>query len=354
MKPKNLITVLYEYTYPRNKKSNAYSESHSYFFRKHRLKDIYLKTFLSATMDEVRLNSASEYIRQLLITFDAEDLNFFRFGVLRREITNNIAYNKQRDHSAHTLYNYLLGWFIYEKNNLVKNQFHIAFKKRKLNSDSDTFGNYWPYVSILHDIGYVFEGYIDILSTDFQSKQVIIGKNVLNEYFDHHLWYMCNMESMEERSKLLKSIKYNGNIPHIKKNTMSGIADELRNLTKYPNLSNELIDDSLFNFNVNLSTDIFNLWYSHYKCYGSKSMANRIKYLRNYFDKLIIEGMNKSGIRILDHGVCSGLILIQATTFFYNIVCSYNNRIKRAKQRGKNKKPLKDWEDELFKEFLEE
>src|SRR5262245_28577703 len=61
-----------------------------------------LLEFLASTMDEIRLRHAGAACRQALRRFDVEDADYFRLAVLRRETSRDIAFPKQRDHSAHT------------------------------------------------------------------------------------------------------------------------------------------------------------------------------------------------------------------------------------------------------------
>ena len=68
-----------------------------------------LNRFLSSTMDEARLRFADRYAAGVLERYDLEDWVHFRHGVHRREVTGEISFDSQRDHSAHTLNNYLLG-----------------------------------------------------------------------------------------------------------------------------------------------------------------------------------------------------------------------------------------------------
>lgn len=110
-----------------------------------------LKKFLFATMDEVRLRFAASCTKSILKSTDLEDADHFRQGLLRREISKDIAYPKQRDHSAHTLYNYLLGWYIYNNNGLIQDKLKEHFSLR--NCDDDSFSSLWPFVSLLHDVG---------------------------------------------------------------------------------------------------------------------------------------------------------------------------------------------------------
>src|ERR1700730_1626740 len=73
----------------------------------------HLERFLTATMDEVRLTTSNRAVLEVLKTIGLADFAQFREAVLRRELSGTIAYEKQRDHSSHTLYNYLLGWYFF-------------------------------------------------------------------------------------------------------------------------------------------------------------------------------------------------------------------------------------------------
>jgi hypothetical protein len=66
--------------------------------------------FLQATTDEVRTITSHRVAECILKQIGLSDTMQFREAVLRRELYGNIAYQGQRDHSAHTLNNYLLGW----------------------------------------------------------------------------------------------------------------------------------------------------------------------------------------------------------------------------------------------------
>src|SRR5687768_2176462 len=88
--------------------------------------------FLDSRMDEIRLFKAGGLVLEILKETDYDDMEFFREGVLKRESSGAISYQGQRDHSAHTLYNWLLGWYIYEHHPEVKKQMsaHISNRRR--------------------------------------------------------------------------------------------------------------------------------------------------------------------------------------------------------------------------------
>lgn len=113
-------------------------------------------------------------LRHLRI-IDLADADHFRQGLLRREITGNMAYQRQRDHSAHTLNNYILGWYFFSNSIEVKKAISEHFAMRGIVGEErarEGFGNLWPFVSLLHDLGYLFEGSINALDNATQNEQI--------------------------------------------------------------------------------------------------------------------------------------------------------------------------------------
>ena len=120
-----------------------------------------LKRFLNATMDEVRTSASTRLAISILDIIGISDFGLFRDAVLRRELTGTIVYAKQRDHSSHTVYNYLLGWYFYRHCSIFADALAVEFQRRGVgrakglepfSSDRRYFGAVWKYVTILHDI----------------------------------------------------------------------------------------------------------------------------------------------------------------------------------------------------------
>ena len=84
--------------------------------------------FFGAVLDEVRLKKANDFAEYALYISDNEDLAYFRNTVAKREITADIDYDRQRDHAVHTLYNYLLGWYIFEYSEKLRDAFRSHFE----------------------------------------------------------------------------------------------------------------------------------------------------------------------------------------------------------------------------------
>lgn len=324
----NIVNTLWEYTNNFSPRLN-YARDQKAYFHAHKLKNGHLKKFLFATNDETRLYHASEYVKQILITLDSSELDFFRKYVLRKEITADVFYDKQRDHSAHTLYNYLLGSYLFENSSLIKEKFskHIS----GIDYDYDLFINMWPYVSLLHDIGYMFEGALYPLSSEMQSKQIKMGADSVNDFFEHNFWESCQVLSLSDRKFLLDIAEMD--LPKINTASLSTIADDLSDIGNTNNIKSALYAKEI---EPNLPSNAFELWHEYFVWYKMPTMRDRVKSLKMYFEQLINVGMANTGLRILDHGVCSGLILLKYTTFYYNlhfgIQAAYPNQSSEGKK----------------------
>lgn len=87
----------------------------------------HLRSFLYANMDELRLHHAEKYADAILKISDHDDAMYFRHGVLRRELSGDMDYDRQRDHASHTLNNYLFGWYLASKSSLCqKNSLKVS------------------------------------------------------------------------------------------------------------------------------------------------------------------------------------------------------------------------------------
>jgi hypothetical protein len=286
-----------------------------------------LATFLSATMDEVRLLNASRFTKCELTFTDLGDADHFRQGLLRREISGQMAYPNQRDHSAHTLHNYLLGWYAYCHAESLRTALHGQFWARGSKSPEGDFRDSWPIVSLLHDIGYLFEGAVLPLATTNRDRNVCIGAEVSQDYFEHRFWVECGFDSVYDRQQLRAMSKVHE--PDFSSPSISGVADALRSLGELEGLRQAIQSEitqlgdsatqSFFNQAQVMSGDAFDVWEKHYLCYGFPSMADRIARLRGVFEGLLADGLGMTGLRILDHGVCSGLLLLLYSTFYFRI-----------------------------------
>lgn len=297
-----------------------------------------LEKFLFSTMDEVRLRYADKYSEILLDLVEMQSLSFFRKEVLRRETLGEISYQKQRDHSAHTLYNYLLGWLIYCNSRRIEQYFNSSFERRGINKNLSNFGNLWIQTSLLHDIGYMFEGELSPLSTSIQSEKTLIGAKIVEEYFIHRFWSEIEINTVFERQFILDQCGIDYLTFPI--NSMARIGTTLRTLGNLENLRASALrlrntqglppgNVDFLNRPAGLSCDAFESWKRHYEAYGPSSMVNRLKNLMKIFEWSCQEGLGNSGSRILNHAICSGLLLLLYNTLYMKIKNDINNIIAR-------------------------
>ena len=117
-----------------------------------------LTRFLEATTDAVRLVHASVVSRAILSQYDLAELEDLRRELQFGELSRTIPYQQQTDHSAHTLYLYLLGKFLYFNSPRIEKAVEAFLAEEKANRRTQRFLFRWVYVSLLHDVGYVFQG----------------------------------------------------------------------------------------------------------------------------------------------------------------------------------------------------
>jgi hypothetical protein len=173
-----------------------------------------LVRFLEATSDEVRTITSHRVAECILSEIGLSDSMQFRDAVLRRELYGNIAYPGQRDHSAHTLNNYLLGWYFFAHSKSIRNSLITQFKNRGVGGSkvypfedyTTYFGCVWQFASLLHDIGYMFEGSRVRGEFEVSSRQVEIGARVAREYFNRAIWVEYGIELKIDKDLLFHEL----------------------------------------------------------------------------------------------------------------------------------------------------
>ena len=183
-------------------------------------------------------------------------------------------------------------------------------------------------MSLLHDIGYIFEGAIQTLDPNVQSERVVLGTAILNDFFQHSIWPDIKFGSLEWQKKLLEMTKVP--IPNFECHSIATVGNSLRVLGDLEKVREAVKKDlEAKDFSVpdalrkeyGLPMEAFDLWKVYYSSYNQKEMVTRIEQAKIAFQHIMIQGMPGLGIRLLDHGVCSGLILLNYITFYYRIYC---------------------------------
>jgi hypothetical protein len=319
-----------------------------------------LADFFDAVLDEVRLKKANAFAEYALYISDNDDLAYFRNTVAKREIVADIDYNKQRDHAVHTLYNYLLGWYIFEhssqlqaafisyfegldiltknvNNEPLLNSYAFMSKEPLLNSYAfDTqhspdvkimvlmheFADVWHIVSLLHDIGYILEGNLSSASPNVEHDRVTNGSKIIHDYFNHYFWksFEVDFRGAKNIAKILGVA-----VPDFKSSeSLASLGDRLCDIGNCENIRKELVEKERFKNKSNnkpiqqlygLNREAFSIWNAYYKFYENKKMENILYIVERVYKNWMWVGSDYGG-RNLDHGVCSGLITLQALTFF--------------------------------------
>ena len=322
MKLHTVNDELYKFTRLNARPENEFSISHQATVSKS--SEEALGYFLRATMDEARLRYATIFSENLLDATDGSAATKLLKAVFRRERSGSITYITQRDHAAHTLNNYLLGWYFLSYCDRIKREVNRHLHIRSSAKYTACFESIWPLTSLLHDIGYLFEGAVDPFDTHTHIQQVRAAAESVEEFFEEDAWHEFGISSTHIRTLLCKMADLEPlTFPSY---SMPAIANRLRNLGSLEKLEKAVRiragsakSASLLGKLSPISSDAFDLWRLHYRRLGMKNMVSMVNYAEKAFVSLYTNGTSANQVRILDHGVCGGLLLLQWLTRFYRI-----------------------------------
>jgi hypothetical protein len=169
------------------------------FLRFHRPKlPLAVASFFQTRTDIRRLSTAQEVANQILSLTDHTEMTGVRDIVARRELSRTIRYGKQQDHTAHTVYLYLLGLWLYDNIPVIRSS--ITSKYLEAERPSETKGelswthsvswflSQWSFGSLLHDVGYAFynlDG--DTISDREEIDKLYSVESVLGQYREEQL-----------------------------------------------------------------------------------------------------------------------------------------------------------------------
>ena len=288
-----------------------------------------LDDFLFSTVDEVRSRNANKLAQATLTLQFLDEITFFRESVLRREARGDIAYPGQRDHTAHTVNNWLLGWLIYEHSEPFRNAFKKAAEPRRLlvsgtgeHVDEEiAFGNVWIYASLLHDIGYLFEGAIDAMSWRADHDMARQAITVVRDLWQNQVWSAWGLRSLHYQRIAKDAVTSWFRTPP-RDSTLISILEELRSLGDLRSLLRDIdLPSSVLAEVPHGCMDAFDLWRLHYSQHHAESMLAHVDYVRDVSYALTVEGLPGDGIsegmRLIDHGVAGGLLILQVNTLYF-------------------------------------
>jgi hypothetical protein len=112
-----------------------------------------LSDFFASRSDIERIQKAEFLSERILSLTDFADMIPLRSEVATLEIKRMIAYKKQTDHTAHTLYLYLQGVWIYDNIPEIRTALDESINSSK---NTKLFLFQWTFASLLHDVGYLF------------------------------------------------------------------------------------------------------------------------------------------------------------------------------------------------------
>jgi len=163
-----------------------------------------VEDLLQSRLDQDRIKFAEDYADIILELTDLKDAYWFRRGVWKKETLPETIYPRQRDHSVHTAHNYLLGWYFFTRCRPITEQLRRSFESRNLEatfepSFADSFGGLWCFVSLLHDIGYLFEGSVPDEGTAGVDEGIRFGAEYASSYFTNIFWKECKLPRIDDR-----------------------------------------------------------------------------------------------------------------------------------------------------------
>jgi hypothetical protein len=290
-----------------------------------------VEDLLQSRLDQDRIKFAEDYADIILELTDLKDAYWFRRGVWKKETLPETIYPRQRDHSVHTAHNYLLGWYFFTRCRPITEQLRRSFESRNLEatfepSFADSFGGLWCFVSLLHDIGYLFEGSVPDEGTAGVDEGIRFGAEYASSYFTNIFWKECKLPRIDDRiiaQRLfgLSTVPIDATSPH-------SIISYLRD-SGAATLGGALgIPD--------LPSDAFTLWATNYRHFGQREMATRMENLTTALDAFVDQGLPGATVRVLDHGVCGGLLLLKYSTLWFCLYEALNRAPPAADVRDED------------------
>jgi hypothetical protein len=269
--------------------------------------------FLSATSDARRLVAAEKLSEIILKRNDLEDMLAVRKEVRTLELMRSISYPHQTDHSAHSVYVYFLGIWLYS---VVPN----------LSVCSNSVGKLffpWVFAGLLHDIGYVFAEPVGALPSSrrvverlFQPDQLATllrpKKNIYHKDFKNFISFLFDLKR-----------KMTWEYPcYTKGDFPDQTLNELRKIPWMPRINKSLGDDAF-------------LLFSHLKPKNSIPVDG----LETYAYSVAGTGYDGHSAGEIDHGIASALFLLQWSSYWYWLA-EETRKVKRL------------WYDRYFQRYM--
>ncbi|MEW4369531.1 hypothetical protein [Paenibacillus kandeliae] len=253
---------------------------------------ITLEKFFNTRSDIKRIQLSEIVCEKILEIMDFDDVIPLRSKVATLEIQRKINYKKQSDHTAHTLYLFLIGIWFYDNIDSLRNKIDSKIDSKK---PIKMFLFQWTFASLLHDVGYLFYSFPDssnkeywnffdeMLSSNFMTKQ---NKN-LNQVENKN--FQDVSAKFEEKYMAIK---------HSSQDNAISLIEQLENIPWITELTSKNIKglELLYKDTENLPS------------------------LNEFAYRMAKQGYD--GTPVVDHGVTGSLMLLKYTSAWYAIVNS--------------------------------
>ena len=299
-----------------------------------------VENLFNAKSDIRRLYHAQEFANLVLTIYDFGDILIMRDIVAKQELRRLISYGKQKDHTAHTVYLYLLGIWLYDHSKKFRTAFMNTINESNATNAARKFLSQWLDASLLHDIGYAF---FDLSDDTIQDRMVID---------DIYSWrWITELYSRDEmtarRPKESSMLKFraihddwlNKHGKHMPPPTASyshgQTIEVLKRLDSAPWLAALKGDDDWKSGSVSRALSLGRGWLD----------------LMNYGEQVARKGYASKNPTpgCVDHAVASGLLLFQYTSYWYWLMnqARIQNKFLYEKIRGKHTYEIEHLQDEV-------
>jgi len=254
------------------------------------------QSFFEARTDIRRLDAAQEVAQLILSRNDLHDLIEIRDIVAKQELRRQIKYGNQQDHTAHTVYLYFLGLWLYDHLPELPAAIGKECHAQEPVERDRYFLLQWAYASLLHDVGYAFHNLDAETQKDRQKIDSVFSLD----------WIKGQCSGISAAAEAALAAAHGAwmskfgvlMLPGTGSCGPGSYTEVLQRLAQAPWLA-----DLLPEFQ---GKDIFDV-------------LDSTSSIRNYAFEVAREGYGGDG-HCVDHAVASGLFLFQYTSFWYWIV----------------------------------
>ncbi|MBP1990560.1 hypothetical protein [Paenibacillus eucommiae] len=265
-----------------------------------------LARFFASRSDIDRLQQAELLSERILALTDFADMIPLRSAVATLEIKRLIAYKKQTDHTAHTLYLFLLGIWVYDHVSEIRQAVDASIHSSK---PVKMFLFQWTFASLLHDVGYLYY--------DFEEGQNASSWSLYDEMLSINYFQRYAGELSEEAAEALqeswKVFAKRYELPIHGEQQSSG--QLIKALDHIPWLAELLPSYHTGLETMNVSGGFSGNSNSSSESDSKSNTGSLGSGLPEFAYQMASSGYD--GHPVVDHGVASGLILLKYTSIWY-------------------------------------